>query len=150
MAEYRITPNHEFGHGFVVSTLGRTVASVVEVSKGEFTVSVGRTRYRIATSSGFSSAHQLVAGDSEVIVSAERPSTVGPRYVVRLSGGAVLDLIPVATFGNKCHVIQDGEIVGVIDPDDITTHDLSCELPDDVRPEVAAFLIWVVMDATRA
>ncbi len=150
MPRYRVVPTQEGGRGFGLWLDRDRVAEVVALSKSEFEVRLGKNRYRLVTSSNFGTKYQLLDSDSRTLASAQRPNPISPRYEIKTPGGTVLEITPVATFGRKYHVVQDELIVGLIDPDDLTTHVTMVELPKDLGIAEVVFLIWVHREATTS
>lgn len=145
MTVYAVLPHADFGRGFHLEVDGEYVAEAVELARDEFEIRVGPDRYRVANASFSGTNFDLVDAESRVVATAERPDAIGPRYEIRTPGLPTHELQPVSTFGRKHHVIVQQNIVGLIDPDDLTTRTTVADLPESLDLPRSAFLIWLVL-----
>ncbi|MEM7167246.1 MAG: hypothetical protein AAF581_17430 [Planctomycetota bacterium] len=149
MAAYSVIPNAQYGRGFHLELARQRVAQLTEVTRDEFEIHVGDARYRIDTASFSGTRFRLLDENSRVLATAERPDAISPSYEVLANGRKICEIQPVSTFGRKHHVLIDQNIVGLIDPDDITTRTATAQLPDDVELPLCCFLVWLVQQRVR-
>ena len=107
------------------------------------TITIGGTSYSAAREGKMSAGFYLETNGNR-LASAEKPSAMHRLFAVQV-GGRTLTLKAGSTFG-RAFVLTEREVqIGSIAPLGWFTRKCRAELPDDLAPEVEAFLIWLVI-----
>lgn len=149
MAEFLAIPESGFGRGFHVESNRERVAQLLEITRDEFEVQVSDQRYRIDTTSFTGTRFTLVDEQSRTIATAERASAISPRYDISRTGQPMCAIHPVSTFGRKHHVLLAEEVVGLIDPDNLSTRTIVASVPPGIDLPLCVFMIWLVQREAR-
>ena len=108
--------------------------------KGEIEMS-GRTL--LIDRQGLLGAFQLMSGP-RVLATAERPSVVRRRWVIKTPDGVVLELTPTSWSIRNVTLRQAGVPIGSISRTSILRRSANIDLPATLSIEVRIFCFWLV------
>jgi hypothetical protein len=126
-------------------TRGSAPVGAIECSRmwERATIRIDGANYAAARDGKMSGAFYLEASGNRA-ATAEKPSMSGRLFTVRI-GDRTLTLKAASTFGRSYVLTEHDVQIGAIAPLGWLARKWRAELPDDLAPEVQAFLIWLVI-----
>jgi hypothetical protein len=106
-------------------------------------ITIGGATYTAAREGLISGAYYLEA-DGNRLASATVASALKGGFIVQ-AGGRTMTLARAYAFGRALALTENGTPIGKIAPQGFFRRKAKAELPEDLAPELQAFLIWLVI-----
>lgn len=107
------------------------------------TITIGDATYSAAREGLMSRAYHLEANGTR-LASAVPASALKGGFTVQ-AGGRTFTLTRASAFGRAFALTENGTPLGTIAPQGFFGRKAKAELPDELAPELKAFLIWLVI-----
>lgn len=107
------------------------------------TITIGGATYTAAREGMISGAYYLEANGHR-LASAVNASAFKGGFIVQ-ADGRTITLARASAFGRAYALTENGTRIGTIAPQGFFSRKSKAELPDDLAPELKAFLIWLVI-----